>query len=245
MHPVLFTIGSIKIYSYGVMLAIAFLLAFNLASRRCELFGVKKDSLNNLAIILLISGITGARLLYVFSNWHYFAASPLDVFMISSGGLVFYGGLIFSSAAGIIYAKRAKLSILDAADLIIPFLALGHSIGRIGCFLNGCCFGKPTDSIFGICFPHSIGKVYPTQLFSSMGLFFIFILLLYIQKKRVFKGEIISIYLILYGTFRFFIEFLRGDFRPILYTLSLSQVISMFSVLSGVLLFYILKQNHE
>lgn len=245
MHPVLFTIGSIKIYSYGVMLAIAFLLAFNLASRRCRLFDIKRDSLNNLAIILLISGIAGARLLYVFSNWYYFAARPLDIFMISRGGLVFYGGLILSSAAGIIYAKRAKMSILDAADLIAPFLALGHGIGRIGCFLNGCCFGRPTESIFGICFPHSIGKVYPTQLFSSIGLFFIFLLLFRAQRKRVFKGEIISIYLILYGTLRFFVEFLRGDVRPILHNLSLAQVISMAAVCIGVLLFCILKQNHE
>ena len=245
MYPVLFTIGSIKIYSYGVMLAIAFLLSFKLASRRCELFDINKDSLNNLAIILLISGIAGSRLLYVFSNWHYFFEYPLDVFMISKGGLVFYGGLIFSSAAGIIYAKLAKLSALDAADLIAPFLALGHSIGRIGCFLNGCCFGKPTDSVFGICFPHSIEKVYPTQVFSFVGLFFIFILLFYIQKKRVFKGEIISIYLILYGTFRFFIEFLRGDLRPILYILSFTQIISIAAVCIGVLLFCIFKQNHE
>jgi phosphatidylglycerol---prolipoprotein diacylglyceryl transferase len=245
MHPVLFTIGPIKIYSYGVMLAIAFLLAFKLASRRCELFNINRDILNNLAIILLISGIAGSRLLYVFSNWHYFLKHPLDVFMISKGGLVFYGGLIFSFIAGIVYAKLSNFSALDTADLIAPFLALGHSIGRIGCFLNGCCFGKPTDSAFGICFPHSIGKVYPTQIFSSVGLFFIFVLLFYIQKKRVFKGEIISIYLILYGTFRFFIEFLRGDLRPILYILSLTQVISIAAACIGVLLFCIFKQNHE
>ncbi|TSA56305.1 prolipoprotein diacylglyceryl transferase [bacterium] len=242
MHPILFAIGPIKIYSYGVMLAIAFLVSLNLASTRCAFFNIKKDSFNTLVIILLVSGIVGARIVYVLTNLDFFIQYPLDVFMVNRGGLVFYGAFIFSPIFGIAYAKKSGISIPDAADLLAPFIALGHSIGRIGCFLNGCCFGRSTDSIFGVQFPFSLGKVYPTQIFSSAGLFCIFLALFFIQKRRRFKGEIIALYLVMYGVFRFIIEFLRGDFVPLFYGLSLSQVISIIFVGAGILLFCILKR---
>ncbi len=181
-------------------------------------------------------------MVYVLSNLDFFIQYPLDVFMINRGGLVFYGALILSPVFGIAYAKKAGISIPDAADLLAPFIALGHSIGRIGCFLNGCCFGRPTDSIFGVQFPFSPVKVYPTQLFSSAGLFCIFLVLLFMQKRRGFKGQIIALYLVMYGVFRFFIEFLRGDLAPLFYSLSLTQIISIISVASGILLFYISKR---
>jgi phosphatidylglycerol---prolipoprotein diacylglyceryl transferase len=133
--------------------------------------------------------------------------------------------------------------VFDTADLIAPFIALGHAIGRIGCFLNGCCFGRPTDSILGVCFPNSITKVFPTQLFSSSGLFVIFAFLFYLQTRRRFRGEIISLYLVLYGVLRFFVEFLRGDSGPVLFDLSFSQIISVLSVIVGSTIFYIFKTD--
>ena len=243
MHPILFVIGPIKIYSYGVMLAIAFLVSLNLASTRCAFFNIKKDSFNTLVIILLVSGIVGARIVYVLTNLDFFIQYPLDVFMVNRGGLVFYGAFIFSPIFGIAYAKKSGISIPDAADLLAPFIALGHSIGRIGCFLNGCCFGRPTDSIFGVQFPFSLVKVYPTQLFSSAGLFCIFLALFFIQKRRRFKGEIIALYFVMYGVFRFIIEFLRGDLAPLFYSLSLTQIISIIFIAAGILLFYISKRH--
>jgi phosphatidylglycerol---prolipoprotein diacylglyceryl transferase len=242
MHPILLTIGPIRIYSYGVMLAIAFLVSLSLASKRSALFKITKENLNTLFLILLLSGIAGARVVYVISNFDFFINHPLDIFMINRGGLVFYGGLIFAPVFGVIYAKKKGISIADAADLLAPFIALGHSIGRIGCFLNGCCFGRPTDSIFGIRFPLNPVAVYPTQLFSSAGLFCIFLVLFFMQKKRKFKGQIIASYMVLYGAFRFFIEFLRGDLTPIFYNLTLTQIISIIAVLAG-LLFYISKKR--
>ena len=242
MHPILLTIGPIRIYSYGVMLAIAFLVSISLASKRCVLFKITKEHLNTLFLILLLSGIVGARIVYVISNFDFFINYPLDIFMINRGGLVFYGGLIFAPVFGVIYAKKKGISITDAADLLAPFIALGHSIGRIGCFLNGCCFGRPTDSIFGIQFPLSPVAVYPTQIFSSAGLFCIFLVLFFMQKKRKFKGQIIASYMVLYGAFRFFIEFLRGDLMSIFYNLTLTQIISIIAVSAG-LLFYIFKKD--
>jgi phosphatidylglycerol---prolipoprotein diacylglyceryl transferase len=242
MHPVLFSIGPIKIYSYGVMLAIAFFVSLSLASKRCALFKIKEESINALLLIMLVSGIAGARVLYVLSNMDFFINHPLEIFMINRGGLVFYGGLIFSGIFGAAYAKVRGISITDAADLLAPFIALGHSIGRIGCFLNGCCFGRPTDSVFGVQFPASLTRVYPTQLFSSAGLFCLFLFLFFMQKKRKFKGQIVALYFIIYGAFRFSIEFLRGDLIPIFYNLTLTQIISIISILAGAL-FYLFKKN--
>jgi phosphatidylglycerol---prolipoprotein diacylglyceryl transferase len=243
MYPILFSVGPVKIYSYGVMLAIAFLITLHLMSKRCAFFNTTKEQLNNLVIILLVSGIVGARILYVLLNLDFFLEQPLEVFMVNKGGLVFYGGLILSIPSCIIYAKKAKIKILDAADLISPYIALGHAIGRIGCFLNGCCFGKPTDSIFGVCFPSSDIKVYPTQLFSSICLFLIFAALFRLQKRRRFKGEVISLYLVCYGVFRFLIEFLRGDLEPVFHGLSPTQIISVFFIAIGGFLFYLCKHN--
>jgi phosphatidylglycerol---prolipoprotein diacylglyceryl transferase len=243
MYPILFTIGPVNVYSYGVMLAIGFLLALHLASRRSDIFDVPKEGVGNLLIVLLVSGIIGARITYVLSNIDFFVQYPLDVFMLNKGGLVFYGGLILSCVSGLVYARKSKLSVLDTADLIAPFIALGHAIGRIGCFLNGCCFGRPTDSILGVCFPNSITKVFPTQLFSSSGLFVIFAFLFYLQTRRRFRGEIISLYLVLYGVLRFFVEFLRGDSGPVLFDLSFSQIISVLSVIVGSTIFYIFKTD--
>jgi phosphatidylglycerol---prolipoprotein diacylglyceryl transferase len=242
MHPVLFSIGPIKIYSYGVMLAIAFFVSLSVSSKRCVIFKIKEESLNTLLFIMLVSGIVGARVLYVLSNMHFFIDNPLEIVMINRGGLVFYGGLIFSGIFGTVYAKIRGISIADAADLLAPFIALGHSIGRIGCFLNGCCFGRPTDSVFGVQFPASLVRVYPTQLFSSAGLFCIFLVLFFMQRRRRFKGQIIALYLVLYGVFRFSIEFLRGDLIPVFHNLTLTQIISIISILAGIS-FYICKQD--
>jgi phosphatidylglycerol---prolipoprotein diacylglyceryl transferase len=242
MHPILFAIGPVKIYSYGVMLAIAFLVSLNLASRRCALFNIKRDRFNTLVVILFVSGIAGARIVYVLSNLDFFIQYPLDAFLINKGGLIFYGGLIFSPIFGIVYAKKSGIPIREAADLFAPFIALGHSIGRIGCFLNGCCFGRPTDSVFGVRFPFSADRLFPTQLFSSAGLFCIFLVLFLMQKRRRFKGQVLSLYFIMYGFFRFVIEFFRGDITLLCHGLRLSQIISIIFVFAGILLFYIFRR---
>ena len=244
MHPVLFSIGFLRVYSYGFMLAVAFLISNYLASRRSHIFNLPGDYINNLTLILLVSGIIGARVFYVLMNIEYFSKKPLESFMISRGGLVFYGGLLLAFLSGIIFSKINKLSILDTADLIAPFAALGHAIGRIGCFLNGCCYGKETISPLGIKYPGIDAKIYPTQLFSSAGLFIIFLILFYLQPKRKFKGQVLFLYLILYGISRFFIEFLRGDLMPVYYNLTLTQLISIACVIAGLLLYFI-GERHE
>ncbi len=241
MYPVLFSIGPLTIHSYGLMLGIAFLVTTYLASKRAKIFNIPKDTVSNLTILFLISGVIGARVAYILYNMNDFVGRPLQMLMVNKGGLIFYGGLISAACTGVVFAKIKHLSIPDTADLMAPFIALGHAIGRLGCFLNGCCFGKPTDSFLGLCFPHTIVKVYPTQLFSFAGLLIIFFILFPRQERRSFKGEIISSYLMLYGAFRFFIEFLRGDILPVFHGLTAMQLISIVLIISGMVLYILMK----
>lgn len=241
MYPILFSIGPVTIYSYGLMLGLAFLITMHLASQRANIFNISRKAVSNLIILFLISGVIGARIAYVLANMSYFAGDPLQVLMINKGGLIFYGGLILAFISGIIFAKITNLDILNAADLMAPFIALGHAIGRLGCFLNGCCFGKSTDSCLGIRFPHTLIKVYPTQLFSFAGLLILFFLLIFLQNRRSFKGEIISSYLILYGMFRFLIEFFRGDLLVIFHGLTSTQLLSIILIVVGIILFVFTK----
>ncbi|NQT95988.1 MAG: prolipoprotein diacylglyceryl transferase [Candidatus Omnitrophica bacterium] len=244
MYPILFSIGPIRIYSYGVMLAVAFLTVTYLISRRAELFKISKDAVNNLTFVLLISGILGARIFYILLNIRYFIAQPLEALMIHKGGLVFYGAFIIAFISGLIFVKLHRLSVLDTADLVVPFVAMAHSIGRIGCFLNGCCYGRPTDSFIGtIPSLHSDIRLWPTQIISSMGLFVIFGLLFYKQARRRFRGEITACYLMLYGSFRFGIEFMRGDLYPVFYNLTPTQLVSIGFVIAGLVLYFVKKTD--
>jgi len=234
--------GRITVYSYGAMLALAFILTALLASKRSRVFNIPEESVGNLVFVLLVAGLVGARALYVLLNATYFSRHPVEVLFINRGGLVFYGGFISALAAGFIFARIHKMPILDT-DLLAPFVALGHAIGRIGCFLNGCCYGKPTSSGLGIVFPYSDTAIYPTQLFSSAGLFIIFIALFFMQGRRRFKGEIFSLYLISYGALRFLLEFLRGDVEPLILWFGTGQLISIGLVAAGLWLYAITKRQ--
>lgn len=243
MHPILFSIGRIRIYSYGFLLAVAFLLALHLASKRASLFKIPEEFIGNLALLLLVSGIAGARTLYVLMNAGYFSQHPLEIFMIQRGGLVFYGAVMMAFFSGVVFVKIHKYSVLDTGDLLAPFIALAHAAGRIGCFLNGCCYGKPTTSFLGVTFPFSDVKVYPTQIFSLIGLLIIFFLLFLLQKKRRFSGQVFLLYFISYGVFRFLIDFLRGDLYPVFLGLTATQLISIVVVIMAACAYSFVKKS--
>lgn len=224
MYPVLFKIGPITIYSYGVMLAVAFLVATFLARRRAIAEGFDGDAIIDLGLYLIISGIIGARLFYVLLNLKYYRDNPLEVLMIWKGGLVWYGGLMLAILVAIWFLRAKKLPVLKTADLIVPYVALGQAIGRIGCFLNGCCYGKPTSLKLGISFHPAQVPVHPTQLYEAAAMFFIYLIL---RVRKVANGSTLFLYLILYSLFRFLNEFLRGDNPQVLLGLTFSQVISI------------------
>ncbi|RJP29820.1 MAG: prolipoprotein diacylglyceryl transferase [Candidatus Omnitrophota bacterium] len=226
MHPVICRIGPFSIYSYGLMLVLGFLVASLLARRQAKNAGIDPDLISNLIFYIFISGILGARIFYVVENADFYFKNPAEIIMLQHGGLSWFGGLILGSACGIFYLKRRRQSVLKILDLLSPFVALAQSIGRIGCLLNGCCFGKP--SVYGFYFPAHEDYLIPTQLYSSVVLLFIYFLLRAVQiKKRDYSGEVFFLYLFLYSISRFIIEFFRADNPVIVFGLTLFQLISL------------------
>lgn len=232
------TIGNITIHGYGVMIGIGFLAAIYISYIRAKKKELDADFVLDIALIAIIGGFLGAKLLYIIINFKRLFTDPLSVIGLS--GFVVYGGVIVAIIVGFFWIKKKKQDFLEYFDLVMPAVALAQGIGRIGCFFAGCCYGKPTDSIFGIAFPvgeYAGIKVWPTQLFSSAGDLIIAAVLFIISGKRKKKGDVGALYLVLYGIGRFLVEFLRGDTeRGAVAFLSTSQFISLFVVLIGVAL---------
>ncbi len=228
MHPILIKFGSFTVYSYGVMVAIGFALSTIFIYRRAPKFNLDKDKAVDLTIVVLISGILGARLLYILLNLSFYAANPIEIIMLSKGGLVWYGGFITALIAMIIYIRINSLNFWSVVDLIAPYAALAQAFGRIGCFLNGCCYGMKVSAgfPFAVTFPCESDPRLPVQVISSGLLFIIFVILIIWQNRRRFVGEIFLVYCVFYSFKRFVMEFLRGDNPKILSGLTLSQLIS-------------------
>ena len=229
MHPILLKLGSFTIYSYGVMAALGFGLATLLIYRQSSRFSVDKEKMIDLAILILITGISGARALYVLINIGYYIPRPFEIFNLSKGGLVWYGGFLTALVFTVLYLRKNKLNFWNVTDLIAPYIALAQSLGRIGCFLNGCCYGleAPAGYMFSVRFPCESVSRYPTQIYSALALFFIFAVLRIWQGRRHFTGEIFLGYCALYSLKRFLMEFLRGDNPRMAYGLTMSQSISI------------------
>ena len=155
MHPVLIDFGSFNIYSYGVFICIGFLIGLTFAQKEAKRCNYPSNSISDLAFYLLIGAIIGSRLLYVIENFAYYSKSPLKIVMIWEGGLVFFGGLILDIFICAIYLWKHKLPLWETLDIISPSIAIGQGFGRIGCFLNGCGFGRPTELPIGIRFPYN------------------------------------------------------------------------------------------
>lgn len=237
MHPILFEIGVFRIYSYGAALAAAFLAASYLAGRNAPKTGLTSEFMSELSFFLIAFGLIGARLFYVISNFSEFQKNPSEVFIIWHGGLVFYGGLIGAILAGTWFIKKNKLSFYKVGDSIAPYAALAHSIGRIGCLFNGCCYGKVTDTWLGVISSESGMVRYPTQLYSSLGLLALFIILKAMQERPHKEGDIFLPYIILYGMLRFAVEFLRGDPAAQIFGLRLPQLISLILAFIAIMLY--------
>lgn len=245
MYPVLVKIFGIPIYSYGLFLALAFLICVILVLRRAVSIGIAPHHILDLSLYIIISGILGARILYVIINWDYYIMHPVEIILLNKGGLVFHGGFILAFLVGVFFVKRRKLPIWEVVDIIILYVPLGQAIGRIGCFLNGCCFGKPTNSIFGIQFPqYSFAAnqfginhiVHPTQIYSSLVNLFIFIILGIRMKHRRFNGQIVLDYMFLYGVTRFLIEYLRADNPALFYGLNIPQIVSILMIVTALII---------
>jgi len=248
MHPVILDLGYVKIYSWGLMLAIAVSLAIWGVSRRLAQEGYDSEMAIDMVIIMIVAGIAGARLGYVIVyRWNEFLNDPAYLFALTDGsisGLMWYGGFAGGFLAFLFYILKRRLNFWNIADILAPFAALGYAIVRIGCFLNGCCYGKVSHSVFTVVFPYLDDLPrYPTQIFSSAINLLIFGLLLWYYPQRRFSGEVFIIYLLSYSVYRFTIEFFRAS--EVMYGfLSPGQLFSLFIFAAGLIL-YFWRQNKD
>ena len=258
MYPKILDLGPLTIHTYGLLLALAFIGGIWLASRNAAKAGLNPDSIWNLGLIVIFSALVGAKLLLFISDYSYYSQNPREIFSLatlrSSG--VYYGGLLLALAASGWYLHRAKLPGWKVADITAPGIALGQSIGRLGCLSAGCCYGKPTHLPWGITFtnPYSYENVgvplnvplHPTQLYESVGTFLLFLYLMWRLRRVRFTGQVILEYLMIYAALRFVIEFYRGDERGFVLhgLLSTSQLIGIITFLvSGAAFLYLRKTS--
>ncbi len=242
MHPILLHIGPLTIHTYGALYALGILTAVALSEYLYRRGGGEPETIIDLALPVVIGTLIGARALFIIVEYEYYLRNPVEILMLWKGGLVFYGGLMGGALAFIITARVKKLDLWHLADTVAPGVALGHALGRLGCFFAGSCYGRPTDVPWAVIYsdPNSLARdiigvpVHPTQLYSAAFLTLLSAILVFIGIRSTFKGQVIATYGILYGTFRFFIEFFRGDPRGTVsladITFSTSQAVSLMLV---------------
>jgi phosphatidylglycerol:prolipoprotein diacylglycerol transferase len=253
MHPILFTIGPFTVYTYGVLVAAGFVAGLWYAHRQAPRAGISPRKIWNLGIYGILVALAVSKLWLVFSDLHYYVAYPRAIFSaatIESGG-VFYGGVIGGLVWVLLYTRLQKMPFLGVLDVSAAGVALGHGIGRIGCFAAGCCYGKPTSLPWGVTFTSPLAAqlsgtplhvaLHPTQLYESAAEFLNFLLLIWLGKRQGFSGQLIGAYFILYGFERGAIEFFRGDpGRTLMFhgEMSLMQFVSVGLILTGAFLWW-------
>jgi phosphatidylglycerol:prolipoprotein diacylglycerol transferase len=241
MHPILFEIGGWPVYSYGLLLAAAYLAGLQLAVVRARRLGMDGTKIMDLGIYLIIAALIGAKLMLVIVDFQYFRSRPGELLSLVRAGGVFYGGLLAALGVAFFLVRRYQLNLWTTADLMAPGIALGHVIGRFGCLLAGCCYGKPTDVPWGIVFSNpaaaaSVGTplgvaLHPTQLYDAGAELLILVVLLATERRgRPFPGRTFWLYILLYGISRFIVEFFRGDDRGMILGVSTSQFVSLIAI---------------
>jgi len=253
MRPILFQIGGIPVFSYGVLVATGVLLALWYGRRRAARVGVDPDKLWSLGIYGVLASLLGAKLWLIATAWEYYSANPREIFsvaMFQSGG-TFYGGVFGGVIGVVLYAHFQKMPLLPVFDICCAAIPLGHSIGRLGCFMAGCCFGKPTEVAWGVKFTDPVAAqlagtplgihLHPTQLYEAALEFLNFLFLVWLGKRQRFSGQIAGTYMILYGFERGILEFFRGDpGRTMMFhdSISLMQIVSIILIAGGSLLWW-------
>jgi phosphatidylglycerol:prolipoprotein diacylglycerol transferase len=250
VYPILFQHGSFALHSYGVMMALAFLAGLWTATRRARRENISGERIADMTLWLMVGAILGARVVYVTTYWKQeFSDQPFsEVFMIQHGGLVYYGGLIGAILAGVICVRRLKMPLWKTADVFAPSIALGSVFGRIGCLLNGCCYGRACDMPWAITFANPQAKQYsgtplgvplhPTEVYDALLNLILYFFLAWLFRRKRFDGQIFATYLILYAVFRSIVEYFRGDYPTdhIHAGLTSAQLVSVPIFIAGLLL---------
>lgn len=223
MLPRLLDFGEYGLPTYGVMAAIGLIAGLTINVRLAKREGLDPAKCWDLGILAILSGILGAKILFIANDWQHFRDHPWEVFSLETlqTGGVFYGGLVAAIAVSLWYMRRNHLPLLKTCDVFAPGVALGHAVGRLGCFAAGCCYGKPTALPWGVTFTNELANrlvgtpldvpLHPTQIYESLVELANFGILMWLLRRRSFDGQVIGTYLFLYGFARYFLEFLRGD----------------------------------
>ncbi len=243
MHPEILKIGPFTLHTYGLMLAIAFFTGLILTLAEAKRTNQDPDLYGGLFLGLLLSAVLGSRIAFVAFFWEDFKDSPLSALNLGSGGLMYFGGVLFGLGFLVLYVKAKRAPLLKVLDTIAPGLAIGYAIARIGCLGAGCCYGRPAEGAFGIVFTdpkclvpmHLRGvPLYPTQFLELLNGLVCFGVLWFSRTRVKKEGVLSAVFLILFGVFRFLIEFLRGDVRgAFLLGMSESQLASFIQALIG------------
>jgi len=228
VHPVLFQIGPVNVYSFGLMLALGFSLAVVVSFLNARRHGLEPWLVVDMALYLFIAGLLGSRLLFVVLNWDDYAGAPLVKLLATwEGGVSFFGAIAGGFIAVAVFAWRHRFNLWRVADTVSPGLALAAAVGRIGCFLNGCCYGLPTEGFWGTLTRFAPGLRHPTQLYESALYFLIFFFLLWWQSRSAkAKGQLFLTFVASYLVARYAVEFFREGQR-IYPSLSLTQAASI------------------
>lgn len=256
MHRTLFELGPLSVHTYGVMLAIAFWLGIELSARAARKRDIDETRVIDLGIVILISSVVGSRLLYVLTHLGEYENDWLGAFRVWEGGLVFYGGLIAGIVLGIAYLIGKKMPVLRVTDLVAPQIALGIALARVGCFLNGCCFGKESTLPWACTFPPDsqagavmgASTIHPTQIYSVIANFIFFVILRRMLYRGYRPGTVFGSFMVLYGCWRFMIDNLRYyeermRVGAMLGGLTFNQIASIIMIVAGLLLLLKVRQK--
>ena len=242
MYPTLLELGPITLYSYGLLLAAAYLLGLKLAMLRSATRGLDANRVMDLGILIIVSAVVGAKLMLLVVDFDYFSQSTERMLSLVRAGGVFYGGLLLAVPVSWWYLRRHRMPVWTACDAFAPGIALGHAVGRLGCLMAGCCYGRPTDLPWGIVFTNAFAAanvgtpldvhLHPTQLYESFAELGILLILLGTERRgHGFAGRTFWLYMLLYGASRFVTEFFRGDPRGMVFdVMSTSQFVSVLIV---------------
>lgn len=245
MHPILFEIGGITIYSYGVMISLGILVATLALLREAPRAKIEPDYILEAIITAAVSGLIFARLLYVALNWEFFSNRPLEILFARFEGLSFFGGFFGGALAVYLWSRWRKIDFAGFADLLAPYLALGYAFGRIGCFLNGCCYGIETSVPWAMRASMVDSALrHPVQLYALIGAVLIFVLLKVYRPAYYFAGFKLFGLFALYGLMRFAVEFFREE-AALWLGLSVAQLFSLvlFAVSTAVILGFTFRER--
>ena len=246
MERIAFEIFGKSVYWYGIFTALGFMMGYIFLMINRRFTTMSKEQPANLVILAAVAGIVGARIFYVVQFWDKQFANQhwTSVFRIDQGGQVFYGGFILASIAIMIYCKIKKINALSVFDILTPSLAIGHAFGRIGCFINGCCYGRPTECSFGVKYAkgsfafekyHNVIAIHPVQMYEALANL-VFFGLFMITLRKLKRGYTVGIYLITYAIFRYIMEaYFRGDHKELVTgEFTKSEIVAMVIIPLGI-----------